>query len=231
MLRPQRAARPPSTARRPVLIFADATEAEAARVYARYARGGAPTAAGYKPLQDFLFRHVAREAGRLGLVVHVHVLTGAGSYFSLRTAHPLLLEQVFNDPTLRKTNFVLVHGGWPHTKEVAHLLMKPNVYADFSAQTFLLYPRQLSGVLRDWLEMFPEKVLFGTDSEPFAPAWSWEETGWLTTKTAREALALALTGMIADGEITRERASELARMVMRENAVRLYGLEAKTARR
>jgi len=37
-------------------------------------------------------------------------------------------------------------------------------------------------------------------------------------------LALALSGMVNDGEITRERAVELARMVLRENAVKLYGL-------
>src|ERR1043166_3309990 len=54
------------------LDFADASETEAARVYTRYARGGAPTAAEYKPLQDFLFRYVAREAGRLGLALHLH---------------------------------------------------------------------------------------------------------------------------------------------------------------
>ncbi|PYS96458.1 MAG: amidohydrolase, partial [Acidobacteria bacterium] len=48
------------------LDFADASEAEAARVYARFAHGGAPTANEYKPLQDFLFRYIAREAGRLG---------------------------------------------------------------------------------------------------------------------------------------------------------------------
>lgn len=36
---------------------------------------------------------------------------------------------------------------------------------------------------------------------------------------------MALTGMLGDGDITRERASELARMVLRENAVRLYGLQ------
>jgi hypothetical protein len=33
--------------------------------------------------------------------------------------------------------------------------------------------------------------------------------------------------MINDREITRERAIELARMVMRENAIRLYGLKAQ----
>ena len=47
---------------------------------------------------------------------------------------------------------------------------------------------------------------------------SWEESAWLTNRTAREALAIALTGMMRDGYITRGRASELARMVLRENA-------------
>ena len=49
----------------------------------------------------------------------------------------------------------------------------------------------------------------------------------LAARSGREALAIALTGMLRDGEITRERALELARMVLRENAIRLYGLGAK----
>jgi predicted TIM-barrel fold metal-dependent hydrolase len=75
----------------------------------------------------------------------------------------------------------------------------------------------------------PEKVLFGTDAYPSSSIVGWEETLWLTNKSARHALAIALTEMINDGEITRERASELARMVMRENAVKLYGLRANSA--
>ena len=47
----------------------------------------------------------------------------------------------------------------------------------------------------------------------------------MTATTGRQALAIALTGMMNDGEITRERAIELANMVMRENAVKLYGLK------
>ena len=39
----------------------------------------------------------------------------------------------------------------------------------------------------------------------------------------REALGLALTGMVRDNEITSARAVELARMVLRENARKLYG--------
>lgn len=207
------------------LDFADASETEAARVYARYARGGAPAAAEYKPLQDFLFRYIAREAGRLGMAVHIHTGAGVGGYYGITGGSPMMLEPAFNDPSLRKTNFVLIHGGWPFARQTAALLGKPNVYADFSAETFILYPRDLAATIRAWLEFAPEKVLFGTDAFAMTPEVGWEEVGWLSNKTGREALAIALTGMLRDGEITHERASELARMVMHGNAARLYGIK------
>lgn len=102
-------------------------------------------------------------------------------------------------------------------------MSKPNVYADFSGQTFLLYPRELSEILRSWLESYPDKILFGTDAFAFGPEVDWGEVGWLSNTTARQALALALTGMMNDGEITRERAVELARMVLHDNAAKLCG--------
>ena len=208
------------------LDFDDASESEARRVYAKYLKGLEPPAAEYKILQDYLFRYIAREAGRLGMAVHIHAIDGAGSFYKQSGSNPLLLESAFNDPGLRKTNFVIVHGGYPFTKQTASLMSKANVYADFSAQTFLLYPRALSEVLRNWLETYPDKVLFGTDAFGLTPEIGWEEAGWLAVTTARQALALALTGMMNDGEITRDRAIELARMVMRENAARLYNLRA-----
>jgi predicted TIM-barrel fold metal-dependent hydrolase len=106
------------------------------------------------------------------------------------------------------------------------MMSKSNVYADFSGLTFLLYPRALSEVLRNWLEFYPDKVLFGTDAFAFSAEVGWEEGAWLANSTARQALALALGGMMNDGEITRDRALELARMVMRENALRLYNFKS-----
>jgi len=206
------------------LDFDEADSAVARRIYARYVRGGVPSAAAYKTLQDFLFRYVAREAGRLGLAVHIHVISGAGAFYKQSGSNPLLLESAFNDPSLRRTNFVIIHGGYPFTKETASLMSKPNVYADFSAQTFFVYPRELSEVLRNWLEAYPDKILFGTDAFSFGPEVDWPEVAWLSNTTAREALALALTGMMDDHEITRPRAVDLAQMVLRENAIRLYDL-------
>jgi hypothetical protein len=49
--------------------------------------------------------------------------------------------------------------------------------------------------------------------------------GWQTTTGGRWALALALTGMMQDGEISHARALELANMVLHGNAEKLYGLK------
>ena len=202
------------------LDFGDPPKMEAERVYGLSKPGDAE----YKALQDFLFRYIARECGRLGMAVHLHAAAGAGGYFHIGGANPLLLESVLNDPALRKTNFVLIHGGWPFTREMTALLQKPNAYADFSEQTFFNYPREVAQVIRAWLEFAPEKVLFATDAYPFSEEMSWEEAGWLASRTGRQALGLALTGMLRDGEITRARAIELAKMVLRDNARKLYGL-------
>ncbi len=199
-------------------------QSRAQQVYARYAAGGVPANQDYTVLQDYLMRYIAREAGRLGLPVHFHTGGGCGTYFMLNGSNPGLLDSLLNDASLRKTNFVLLHGGaGPFTKYVEYQLMKPNVYTDFSEQTWLISTRKLSEVLRDFLEWYPEKTLFGTDLYPNTPEINWEEIGWQTTQSAREALAIALTGMIQDGEITHQRALELAHMVLHDNAAKLYG--------
>ena len=63
------------------LDFGTASAKEAAAVYDRYRAGGAASGSEYKNLQDFLFHHLASEAGRLGLAVHIHTGKRVGDYF------------------------------------------------------------------------------------------------------------------------------------------------------
>jgi predicted TIM-barrel fold metal-dependent hydrolase len=198
--------------------FGDASLPDAARIYTK----PNPTPAEYKLLQDFLFRYIATECGRLNLPVHLHTMSGGGGYFGIGGGNPLLLEPIFNDARLRKTKFVMLHGGWPFVREAGSLLQKPNVYLDLSQQALTFPPRTLAGWLREWLETFPDKVLFGTDGYPFSDALGWEESTWIAARNARQALGLALTGMVQDGEITRPRAAEIAAMVLHLNAETLY---------
>jgi hypothetical protein len=206
------------------LEFTNPARSEAAAVYGRYAQGGAPEPNEYKVLQDYIYRYMAREAGRLKLAVHIHTGAGVGAWFDQAGAQPILLSSLFDDPELRETNFVMLHAAWPYPEVVATMLSKPNVYADISAMTFLLYPPRLAQSIRTWLEYQPEKVLFGTDAFPLGST-GWEDMAWLTAHTGREALGIALTNMLHDGTTSPARADELARAVLRENAARLYHLK------
>jgi uncharacterized protein len=195
----------------------------AGRVYAIYSQSSEPTPEEYKILQDFIFRYIAHEAGRLGLAVHLHSSIGAGSYFKTSNANPLALEDLFNDPSLRKTRFVLLHGAWPFAREAAALILKPNVYVDYSAFMYLTYPAEAARALRLYLEAAPDKVLYASDATPISNSIGWEETAWIGAQNGRLSLGLALSGMLRDGEITADRAKQIGRMVLRGNAHQLYG--------
>ena len=202
--------------------IADPTESEAEAAYARSAVALNPLPGDSRIVSDYLFRRIATEAGRLGMPVHLHAMAGAGSYFSVAGVNPLLLEPLFNDPRLRHTNFVLLHGGWPYIRELGALLQKPNVFLDISQESLLFPPRTLAGFLREWLEMYPDKILFGTDGYPYADFLGWEESTWIAARNARQALALALSGMLADDELSRTRAHALAEAVLNGTARKLY---------
>jgi uncharacterized protein len=190
-------------------------------------RDGGRTAAAYRKLQDFIFRAIATECGRLAMAIHFHTGDGAGGYFDVEGANPMLLQALLIDPSLRKTNFVMVHGGWPFSREAGTLLEKPNAWLDFSVQQFLRAPSDLAQTIRAWLELTPEKVMFGTDAYPYAPeaGLGWSDATVIASAAGREALGRALTDMVREGTVSRERAGELAAMVLRENARKLYGLK------
>jgi hypothetical protein len=208
------------------LDFEPASRVDAAKILERYAwEVKAPSAPEYKLLQDFLFRYIVAKAGELGLAIHIHTGSGCGEYFNDPGSDPMLLSSVLNDATLRKTNFVLLHGGSPFDRHNTALIVKPNVWVDTSVLELLFPPQELARILRPWLETMPEHVIFGTDAGPFGPGFGWEETTWVASKKARRALGIVLTQMMTDGLITRDRAKEIAERVLRKNAMELYRLQ------
>jgi predicted TIM-barrel fold metal-dependent hydrolase len=206
------------------LDFEKADIQSARKIYSQYVGGAIPPHAEYKLLQDFLFHYIASEAGRLGLAVHIHSFPAAGNYFVAAGSDPILLETMFNDPELRQTKFVLIHGGGPFAAHTSAMLWKPNVYADISLLTQLWTADEVAIVLREYLSQFPEKILFGSDAVSFGPGMGWELSAWIATTTGRQALGIALSAMMRSNEISRSRAEEIATMVMRGNADSLYHL-------
>jgi hypothetical protein len=204
------------------LRFDDPPKATAAAVYAKFRAGGIPTDAEYKDFQDYLFRYLLTEAGRLHLPVQIHTAVGTGDFYNVTTSTALNLENVLRDPRYDSTTFVLLHGGYPFQEQAIWLTARKNVYLDSSLMELYLYPADFKQVLRHWLLLFPDKVVFGSDAFPFSDAVGAEESYWMAVRTARISLAAALAEMVVNHEISEERAIAFAHGYLHDNAAALY---------
>jgi len=205
------------------LYFGDPPRASAEAIYAKFHTGGVPSEDEYRTFQDYVFRVMIDQAGKLNLPVHFHSAVGIGDYFNLTNGTPLNLENVLRDPRYKNVKFVLIHGGYPHTLEMIWLTAAKNVYTDSSLVGYYVYPSELKNILKQWISLFPEKIMFGSDAFPFNDAVGAEETFWLAAESARTAVAAALAELVTEGAFTEARALELARMYLHDNAAKLYG--------
>ena len=202
--------------------FGDPTRAEVEDIYERYVTGGIPTEKEYRAFQDFIFRYLVQESGRLHLPVHIHTAIGIGDYFNLSQSNVMNLESVLRDPRYASTTFVLIHGGYPLEREAVWLAAMKNVYLDSSFGELTQYPSAFKETLKMWLETFPDKVTFGTDCFPYNQVLGAEESYWLGVRSSRTALAAALAEMVSENEISESHALELAHGYLHDNAVKLY---------
>jgi hypothetical protein len=205
------------------LFFRDPPREKAEAIYAQFHSGGAPSEDDYRTFQDYIFRVLIDQAGKLRLPVHFHSAVGIGDYFSLRNGNPLNLENVLRDPRYKNVNFVLIHGGYPYTLDMIWLTAAKNVYTDSSLMGYYVYPSELKNILKQWISLFPEKIMFASDAFPFNDAVGAEETFWLAARSARTAVAAALAELVSEGAFTEDQAVELARMYLHDNAAKLYG--------
>ncbi|GAC1672046.1 MAG: hypothetical protein PVS2B2_04030 [Candidatus Acidiferrum sp.] len=205
------------------LYFSDPPRAQAEAIYAKYRASGTPSADEYRVFQDYIFRRLIEEAGKLHLPAHFHTAVGIGDYFSLRQGNVLNLENVVRDARYKNVTFVLVHGGWPYEREAALLTAVKNVYLDTSFQSELLYASQMKGVLKQFLTLYPDKMMYGSDSFPFNDTLGAEESFWIAAHTTRTALAAALAELVEEGAFGDAKAMELARNYLHDTAAKMYG--------
>jgi uncharacterized protein len=204
------------------LKFGDPSHEQAEVIYRRYAGGGVPSEVEYRTFQDYVFRYLIREGGRLHLPVHVHTAGGIGNYFNVFEGNIFNLENILRDPRYSSTTFVMIHGGYPFERQAIWLASAKNVYMDSSLMDMVMYPGAMKNTLKQWLETFPDKITFGTDAFPYGNVLGSEESYWLGVQTSRTALAAALAEMVSEGEVTEMQALQMAHAYLHDNAVKLY---------
>lgn len=202
--------------------FGDPSREQAEDVYKRFLDGGVPSAEEYKTFQDYIFRYLVTEGGRLHLPVHIHSAVGIGDYFSLSESGIMNLENVLRDPRYSGTTFVMIHGGYPFEREAIWLAAVKNVYMESSYQEIVMYPSEFKHSLKQWLETFPDKITFGTDCFPYNDVLGAEESYWLGVQSGRTALAAALAEMVSMGEVSEPKALEMAKAFLHNTATGIY---------
>ncbi len=180
---------------------------------------GRPVRLACKPLNDWVVWTTLATAARTGMPVQFH--TGFGDPdLDLRLANPLHLRPALESPALSRVRVVLLHAGYPFTREAGYLAsVYANVFVDFGLAVPSLSVSGMRSTIRALLELAPvSKVLFASDAHVIP------ELFYLGAHWGRLALGAELEQAVRDGDCTAEEADRAAEDILRANAVRLYGL-------
>jgi hypothetical protein len=172
-----------------------------------------------KPLIDFFVLRALGHAAAAEMPVQFH--TGYGDPdLDLRLSNPLHLRAIFEDPTLASAPIVLLHESYPYTAEAAYLAVTyPNAYLDIAYTLPPLDRLELIRVTGIALGAAPaSKILVSSDGVGIP------EQYWLGAIRARDVVGRVLGAMIDADELAEDVAEEMGRMILHDNAVRLYGL-------
>src|SRR5207253_7758559 len=116
----------------------------------------------------------------------------------------------------------MIHGGYPLEREAIWLAAMKNVYMDSSLMEIDMYPSEFKNSLKQWLELFPDKITYGSDAFPYNDALGAEESYWMGVQSARQGLAAALAEMVSAGEVSEAKALQMAHAYLHDTTAGIY---------
>ncbi len=209
------------------LLFEEVSEHDAAADFDAMLKGGADLPKGtraraqraFRRLEDHMFHRVASlsEAHRLPFQIHTGLPAGNAGY--VENTKPTLLTNLFH--RYPRAKFDLLHIGYPYQQELAVLAkLFPNVYADFT-WAHIISPTGSRRTLDEYLETVPVNKILG-----FGGDYRYPELTYAHARIARRNVAQVLAGKVEARLFNEEQAVEIGRMLLRENAVNLFGVGA-----
>jgi len=182
-----------------------------------FAKAKAKSPEAFRKLYTAIFSHTLLQCQELKIPIHLHTgCTGGFWNGPISDADPFLLLPLISEPRI-----VLLHAAYPwlqHAAELAHSF--PHVWVDMSWTTPWISLR-LAECYRDVIGIAPlSKLMVGSGGHDTP------EIPWLAAKTAKIALGEALGDAVRLGLLTPQQAEKAGRMILHDNAARMYGPEA-----
>jgi predicted TIM-barrel fold metal-dependent hydrolase len=149
--------------------------------------------------------------------VAIHTGLQAGKGNIIGNSNPVLLTNIFKEyPGI---NFVLYHGSYPFGGELSTLAKNyRNVYIDMN-WVWSISPSYTERYLNEWLETVPVSriMAFGGDAMVVENVYS-------ELKIAKRIISDVLCNKVRNGYITEPEAKIIAKMILHDNAAKLYNL-------
>jgi len=193
--------------------------AEARQAFERIrAQPAPPPEEAARPLQNYMMHEVCRLAAqyRLPFQIHTGLQTGFGrrEITDSRPTHLVSLIRAYPD-----VPFVLFHGGYPYGHELGTIAKNfPNAYIDM-CWLHIIAPEAARASLAEWLDAVPANKIMA-----FGGDYTYAEGAYAHAELARENVARVLAGKVAAGDLSEDEALELARKILRTNAIQLFHL-------
>lgn len=170
-----------------------------------------------KPLQDYMLFRLLDLARKYDKPVAIHTGIQAGKGKIIGNSNPELLTNLFIE--YPDVNFVLYHGSYPYGGELAALAKNyRNVYIDMN-WVYAVSPTYSERYFNEWLEMVPVSRItaFGGDCMAVENVYS-------ELLAAKRIISKVLINKVKEGYITEREALIIAKMILHDNAVKLYKL-------
>jgi hypothetical protein len=171
-----------------------------------------------KPLQDYLLFYVFSLCEKYELPVQIHTGMQTFNQNYITYTNPTGLTEAFLK--FPRARFALLHASYPYGGELAALAKKfPNIFIDMTWAS-LISPSYTIRYLQEYIETVPinKIVAFGGDCHT-------PEGVYAASVIARETVENALVPMVRSGYLRELEAVEIAKKILRTNAIDFYGLQ------
>jgi predicted TIM-barrel fold metal-dependent hydrolase len=169
-----------------------------------------------KRFEDYMVFWLAEKAGELGLVFQIHCGMQT-NWAHIPDSDPLHLCNLLRHA--RNTKFDLFHAGYPWTVE--HGLIGKH-YPNATVSMCWMYVISMEGsrrTLDEWVDLVPACRILGFGSDVQFP-----ENVYGHLQMAKRCIADVLVKKVEKDYLSEEAAMDLARKMLRENALELFGL-------
>ena len=187
-------------------------------IFERALRGERLSPAQTKQFEDYVIFFLADLCAQTGLIFDLH--TGVqGNWGRVPESDPLLLLPLIH--AHRATRFNLYHAGYPYSREMGILGKHcPNVWLNM-AWMYVITMEGSRQSLSEWIDLVPGFRILGFGSDV-----GWPELIWAHLLMARSCIADVLEEKVRRDFLSRDAALDLACMMVRDNGVEFYGIEA-----